>query len=180
MPVDSICKIQSLMKPQQQDPERQRQGKRRWEAYRGVSEPAGSIPRILSLTMRRNTPPNGTENVAVAESVLFGGTMAQEDTFLLDPNLDLSSLFPFQMPVEFRTASSFVTPQTVRTEGGEIQAVMPSMEHHGAAGAFADGLNNIVADVVGNGGMTAEEIVYVLETFTDTFKIGLAMPVNGF
>lgn len=118
----------------------------------------------------------GNAATAMARDFKYGGLPGPDNTFVNNPDLDLYELFPECLPGEFGATTYFVTPQTVRKDGGFIQAVVPSVEHHHAAATFAEGLNNIVEGVVAGGRLTEEEVLYVLETFAGTFKIGLATP----
>lgn len=117
---------------------------------------------------------NAVDNYAA--NLKYDGLPAPDTAIGMDPTLDLYELFPECIPQDFGATTCFVTPQTVRKDGGFIQAVVPSVEHHPAAETFAQGLNNIVHSVVAGGRMSEEEVLYVLETFAGTFKIGMAMP----
>jgi len=91
---------------------------------------------------------------------------------------NLSTLFDPSAPepIDYSTMTNFVTPQYARASTGELYGEVPAPEHHLAAGALADGLNNIVATMVVNGTLTEAEVLYVLETFTNTFKVGVKIP----
>jgi len=91
---------------------------------------------------------------------------------------NLSTLFDPSVPesIDYSTMTNFVTPQYARTSTGELYSEVPAPEHHLAAGALAEGLNNIVGTMVVNGTLTEAEVLYVLETFTNTFKVGVKVP----
>ena len=96
-----------------------------------------------------------------------------------DPvTFDLSTLFDSSIPepIDYTTMTNFVTPQYARASTGELYSEVPAPEHHLAAGALAEGLNNIVGTMVVNGTLTEAEVLYVLETFTNTFKVEVKVP----
>lgn len=142
-------------------------------------------PNDEAATFTTNTTSFTTDNASfAANNNPFTSQMTIPDDFL-DPDLNTDFTGDFtsilnspSLPQIFSAKSSFVTPQKVRTGRVEISGILPKEDRHEAAGNFADGLNNIVEHVVFSGSMTAEEVVWVLETFTSTFKRGFEMPTE--